>query len=117
MRRWRKMTWTIIAWCVLMAIWIIGAIASADPESQCAREAYRGACEAGSTAGTGIGVLALWFIWFFGFIILSLIWFMTRPKGRECPVCGENVKRGRTICPSCQYDFAAAVDHEPPRPA
>jgi len=117
MRRWRKMTWVIVAWCVVMAIWIVAAIASADPSGQCARETYRGACEAGSTAGSGIAVVALWFIWFFGFLVLSLIWFMTRPKGRECPVCGETVKRGRTTCPGCRYDFAAAVDHEPPAPA
>lgn len=109
------MTWTIIAWCVLMALWLIAVIISADPAGKCAHEAYRGACEAGTTAGTGIGVVALWFIWFFGFIVLALIWFMTRPSGRECPACGERVKRGRTACPNCQFDFAAAAGHEPPR--
>lgn len=111
------MTWLIIVWCVLMAAWIVGAIASADPAGDCARETYRGACEAGTAAGTGIGVLALWFIWFFGFLILSLIWFMSRPRERICPACGEDVKRGWTACPSCRFDFAAAVDHEPPRSA
>ncbi len=115
--RWRKMSWAIVAWCVVMALWIVGAIISADPANDCAREAYRGACEAGSTAGSGIAVVALWFIWFFGFIALSLIWFMTRPKGRNCPACGEQVKRGHTKCPSCDFDFAAAVDHESPHPA
>ncbi len=115
--RWRKMTWLIVVWCVVMAAWIVGVIASADPSSQCAHDAYRSACEAGSTAGAGIGVVALWFIWFFGFVILSLIWFMSRPKGRTCPACGEDVKRGFTVCPSCQFDFAAAVKHEPPAPA
>jgi lysylphosphatidylglycerol synthetase-like protein (DUF2156 family) len=108
------MTWTIIVWCVLMAVWIIAALASASPADECAREVYRGACEAGSTAGSGLAVVALWFIWFFGFLILSLIWFMSRPKGRTCPACGENVKRGRTVCGGCQFDFAGAVGHEPP---
>jgi lysylphosphatidylglycerol synthetase-like protein (DUF2156 family) len=107
------MTWVVIVWCVVMAVWIIGAIASADPHQQCAHDVYRSACEAGSNAGTGIGVVALWFVWFFGFLILSLIWFMSRPKGRTCPACGENVKRGKTACPSCDYDFAAAVGHNP----
>jgi hypothetical protein len=100
-----------------MALWIIAGIANSDPSNNCAHETYRGACEAGSTAGAGIAIVALWFIWLFGFIALSLIWFMTRPKGRTCPACGEKVKKGRTICPDCQYDFAAAVGHEPPRPA
>lgn len=113
MRQWRKMTWAILAWCVLMAVWIIAAIASADSANDCAREAYRSACEAGSDVGSGIAVIALWFIWFFGFIALSLIWFMTRPKGRECPACGETVKRGRTVCQGCNFDFAAALEHEP----
>jgi hypothetical protein len=105
----RKMTWVVVLWCILMAVWIIGAIVSANPSSNCAHGAYKSACEAGSSAGTGIGVVALWFIWFFGFVILSLIWFMSRPKGRICPTCGENVKKGRTTCPGCQFDFAAAV--------
>jgi hypothetical protein len=110
---WRKMTWVLIIWCVVMAIWLIAAAGQGD---DCARETYRSACEAGSDVGKGIGVAFIWFFWFFGFLALSLIWFMTRPKGRDCPACGENVKKGRTICPGCQYDFAAAVDHEP-RPA
>jgi hypothetical protein len=112
MRNWRKMTWAILVWCVLMAVWIVAALGT-DTSSHCAHEAYRSACEAGSDAGKGIGVVALWFVWFFGFIVLSLIWFMTRPKGRECPACGEHVKRGRTACPLCAFDFAAAVAHEP----
>lgn len=106
MRKWRKMTWVVIAWCVLMAIWIVAALASGD-SGECARETYRGACEAREDVSKGIGVIVLWFIWFFGFVALSLIWFMTRPKGRDCPVCGEKVKRGLTQCPGCGHDFAA----------
>jgi lysylphosphatidylglycerol synthetase-like protein (DUF2156 family) len=101
------MTWVVVVWCVLMAVWIVAAITSADPSGNCAHETYRGACEAGSNAGTGIGVAALWFIWFFGFIALSLIWLMSRPKGRTCPTCGEQVKRGLTACSACGHDFAA----------
>lgn len=117
---WRKMTWVVVIWCVLMAIWIVAAIAGADNADECARESNRflsqAACEDARDAGTGIGVVILWFIWFFGFIALSLIWFMTRPKGRECPACGENVKRGRTACPKCGHDFAAAAVPGPPQP-
>ena len=122
--RWRKMTWVVIAWCVIMAIWIIGAIASADT-SDCAKEATKyfsqQTCEDASNAGTGIGVVVLWFVWFFGFSALSLIWFMTRPKGRDCPACGEKVKKGLTACPNCGHDFmaaaAAAAQQPPPPPA
>lgn len=107
---WRKMTWVVIVWCVVMAVWLVAAAGQGD---NCAHETYRSACEAGSDVGKGIGVVFIWFFWFFGFLALSLIWFMTRPKGRDCPACGQNVKRGRTVCQGCRYDFAAAVDHEP----
>lgn len=107
------MTWVVIVWCVVMAFWIIGGITSADPASNCAGEAYRDACETGSSAGTGLGIVVLWFVWFFGFIALSLIWFMTRPKGRTCPACGEKVKKGLTTCPGCGHDFAAAATSQP----
>lgn len=111
------MTWVIVIWSVLMAIWIIAALAGADNSAKCAQEAHhylsQSACTDARNAGTGIGVVVLWFVWFFGFLALSLIWFMSRPKGRACPACGENVRKGLTVCPSCQYDFARAVSHEP----
>lgn len=113
---WRKMTWVVLIWCVLMAAWIVAAIGS-DTSADCARETYRSACEAGSDVGKGIGVVVLWFVWFFGFVALSLIWFMTKPKGRECPACGENVRKGRTTCPACGHDFAAAASLPQPHPA
>jgi rubredoxin len=48
-------------------------------------------------------------IGFFGFVFFSLIWFMTRPRGRDCPVCGSLVKRGQTACKSCGHDFRTAA--------
>lgn len=118
MRRphWRKMTWVLILWTVLMAIWIVAGAATVDPANECAGEEFRGACEAGTEAGEAIGIGALVVLWFFGFMVLSLIWFMTRPKGRECPACGERVKRGFTACPACGHDFAAAAATPAPSP-
>jgi lysylphosphatidylglycerol synthetase-like protein (DUF2156 family) len=109
--RWRKMTWVIVVWCVVMALWIVGGIVSADSASNCTEPSAisRSTCEDASDVGTGLGVIALWFVWFFGFIALSLIWFMTRPKGRTCPACGEKVARGLTACRGCGHDFAAAL--------
>lgn len=106
MRRphWRKMTWVLIIWSVLILIWAIAGGAGNDCGSE-TTQLNREACE----AGTGIGVALIFFIGFIGFVFFSLIWFMTRPKGRECPACGERVKRGRTECPDCGHDFAAAA--------
>ena len=100
MRKWRKMTWVVIAWTVLILVWIItGAAANecADEVDQLSREA----CE----AGTGIGVALIALIGFFGFVFLSIIWFMTRPRTRDCPRCGSDVKKGVMTCKSCGYDF------------
>lgn len=101
---WRKMTWVLIVWSAFIVIWAISGTASNDCGSQ-ASQAAKSGCE----AGTGIGVALILFIGFFGFVFFSLIWFMTRPRGRDCPVCGERVKRGQTKCSNCGHDFAAAV--------
>jgi hypothetical protein len=105
------MTWTILLFTALMAAWAIGGAATADNAAKCANDTVLGAetCTNARNAGTGIAVVLIFLLWFLGFIILSLIWFMTRPKGRVCPVCGESAKRGRTTCKSCGHDFAAAV--------
>lgn len=70
---WRKMTWALIVWTVIMVTWMIGGSVSAqkgcDPN-------YQGACN----TGTAIGVGLLIGLWFLGFVVLSLIWFMTRSK-------------------------------------
>jgi hypothetical protein len=48
--KWRKMTWALLLWGTLIALWIvIGALATAS----------------------AVGA--------FGFLVLGFIWFMTRP--------------------------------------
>jgi hypothetical protein len=109
---WRKMTWLILIFTALMATWAVAGAATADNAAQCARDAgglSQQACTDARNAGTGLGVALIVLLWFFGFVVLSLVAFMTRPKGRPCPVCGTIVKRGRTACPSCGHDFAAAA--------
>ena len=103
----RKMTWVLILWCGLILAW---AVAGGDSANQACRagavnQLQRDACD----AGTGIGVALVLFIGFVGFLFFALIWFMTRPKGRDCPACGELVKKGRTTCESCGFDLAAAA--------
>lgn len=114
MRRphWRKMTWVLIAWSALILVWAIGGGTSAA--NDCAKQtgdAYLSAhaAQEACNTGTGIGIAAIVILGFIGFVVLSLIWFMTRPKGRDCPACGTNVKRGHIRCGSCGHDFAAAA--------
>lgn len=91
MRRphWRKMTWAIIVWCVLILTWAVAGGASNKCASQ-TTALNQNACE----AGTGIGVALILFIGFFGFVFLSLIWFMSRLRTRPCPNCGEDIQEG-----------------------
>lgn len=105
MRHWRKMTWTIWGWTILCAIWIgagIGAKGGCNGLSH-------SACVAAGDVGHGIAVVLQFFVWLIVFLILSVIWFMTRPKGRTCPQCGEDVRKGQTQCRKCGYDFAASL--------
>lgn len=88
--RWRLPTWLILIFTVLMVAWARSALSNTD------------------AATTAIGATFVFGIWFVGFIILSIIWFMTRPDRRYCPVCGREVKRGRKICKKCGHDFALA---------
>jgi hypothetical protein len=82
MRRphWRKMTWALIAWSVVMGIWIVAAASTASGQPNDCVGLSAKACNDASDAGTAIGVGLLLFLWGFGFVILSLVWFMSRPK-------------------------------------
>lgn len=102
----RKMSWTIIVFSVLMLIW---AISAGGASTDCTKDAYTGACKAGEAVGRGIAVTLIVFIWFFGFVVLSIVWFMTKPKHRTCPTCGHDVKKGLTACKNCGHDFAASA--------
>jgi hypothetical protein len=53
---WRKMTWAILLWSGAMLTWL-----------------------AGTEPGVALGAL----LWFLGFVVLSLIWFMSRPLWRQ----------------------------------
>jgi len=83
-RAWRKMTWALIGWSALILTWAIAGGASNDARGYC--EAHpsqylsQHACEQARNVGTGIGVAAILFVGFLGFVVLSLVWFMTRPK-------------------------------------
>lgn len=108
--RWRKMTWALVIFSALMLVWAIAGGAAAQDEGAI-RDCMEGGilsradCEDLQDAGTGLGVAFIFILWFIGFLILSLVWLMSRPKHRTCPHCGNDVKKGRTTCKNCGYDF------------
>lgn len=110
--RWRVFTWVILAFNVIMLIW---AIAGASTSESC--KGLVGdeltICQAGQV-GTGIGVGLIILLWALGDIILGVVWLITRPHSRYCPVCGNKVRRGVMQCRDCGFDFRQAVT--PPKP-
>jgi hypothetical protein len=102
--RWRIFTWVILAFNVLMLIWVISAIASGESCTELTGDQLT-ECQAGQV-GTGIGVALIIVLWALGDVILGVLWLVTRPRRRDCPVCGNSVRRGLTRCPSCGYDFS-----------
>jgi hypothetical protein len=80
MPRWRKATWALLIWNVLMVIWIVGGVGAVG--DNCAGETGDALelCQGATAVGAGIGVTFLIVIWFIGFIVLGLIWLMSRPK-------------------------------------
>lgn len=87
--RWRKMTWALLIWTTICAVWI-GAGIGDRPSQDCSTDpaVVSGtlsleACQAASDVGTGIGVVLVGFLWFLGFLILALVWLMSRPRKVE----------------------------------
>jgi hypothetical protein len=104
--RWRKMTWLVNVWNLIFFIWIVAGISD-----RTSKECPPGdqLCINASDTGTAIGVALVLVLWFVGFIVLALVWLMSRPRHRQCPRCGHDVKKGLTNCGNCGYDFVAAT--------
>jgi hypothetical protein len=107
MPHWRKATWALVVWNALMLLWVVSGVMNVS--SNCAGMTGDAltTCQAGTAIGAGIGVTFIGMIWFVGFIVFSLVWLMSRPSKRQCPRCGNDVKKGLTVCPSCQFEFGA----------
>jgi len=97
---WRKMTWTVLIFNVLMVIWLVTGL-TASTGSCNGLDANT--CAAASDVGHGIAATLQIVVWVLGDIILGVLWLVT--KGRSCPVCGRGVKRGLVACKGCGHDF------------
>lgn len=95
--KWRKMTWTILVWSGLFVWWIFSATGD-RPSKDCIHDpdVLNGTisldlCQDASDVGTGLGVSLIIMLWFFGFFILSIVWFMSRPRQQEVIVVERRV--------------------------
>ena len=100
--KWRFMTWLILAFSGFMLWWAIAGTMSAAKNANCNGDE---ACQTGTAVGGAIGVGFIFVLWAIGFVILGIIWLMTRSRQRACPVCGNGVKNGHIMCRSCGHDF------------
>lgn len=104
--RWRKATWALAIFNVLMLVWAISAGNVAQKNCAGVTQANLAACQVGTGVGTGVALALIIGLWFIGFIVLALIWIMSRPSKRQCPQCGRDVKKGLITCKRCGFSFA-----------
>lgn len=106
---WRIFTWVILAFNVIMLVWVVSGAATGESCSGKTGDELS-LCEAGQ-AGTGIGVFLVILLWALGDIILGVLWLITKPRRRMCPTCGNSVRKGVTQCSTCGFDFRQ-VQHQ-----
>lgn len=78
--RWRPLTWVILAFNLLMPVWlVVGVSAASDSGEECVDELCRDANDVGTAIGAGVVL----FIWMAGAVILGVIWLVTnKSSGR-----------------------------------
>lgn len=69
MRSWRKSTWALLIWTVIGVLWLYTGWSAVAEGGTSDAEAVGGA----------IGSMVVIFFWFLGFVVLSIIWFASRP--------------------------------------
>ena len=81
MPKWRKATWALAIWNVLMILWLATAIGGVGPLS-CADEsgAALAVCEAGVNIGRNLGLSFVLIVWLIGFVAFGLVWMSSRPR-------------------------------------
>jgi len=99
---WRKTTWIILIWNILMVVWIIAGV-QGNPNNCTASQQL---CNDATNVGKGLGVAFIIVVWLIGDALLSVIWLVTNRNRRVCPACGRSAKVGETTCKSCSHNFA-----------
>ena len=80
MPKWRKMTWGIVIWTAIFVVWAASGVGAVSNRCDGLAGTALTNCQAATAVGGGIGLSVLFFLWFIGFIVLAIVWFMTRPR-------------------------------------
>jgi hypothetical protein len=103
---WRIFTYVILIVNALFLIWIIaGASSDNDTTAKNCGSLDVKTCNDAQNVGKGIGVTIIIVLWVIVDIILLVLWLITNRKKRDCPVCGNSVKKGQMTCKNCGHDF------------
>jgi hypothetical protein len=73
-------SWALLIWTAVFVLW--GVSGAGAVSNNCAGLSGNelSTCQAGTAIGGGIGLSLIFFLWFIGFIVLAIVWFMTRPR-------------------------------------
>lgn len=75
----RPLTWVILGWNALMAVWlVVGVVGAANSTNKDCVGQFADSCKSGAAIGTGIGIFLILGIAAFGDMILGVIWLVTR---------------------------------------
>jgi hypothetical protein len=78
------MTWVLVAWTALITVWVIAGVTTRTSKDCTASGVLsQKDCVNASDAGTAIGVGLVVFLGFMGFVVLGMVWYMTRPKSNR----------------------------------
>jgi hypothetical protein len=100
------MTWVLILWVAATVLFIvlINTAANNDVREECVGDEFE--CDTAISIASGVWTAIGFVVGFMGFVVLGIIWLMTRPR-RHCPACGADAKKGITQCRKCGYLFTA----------
>lgn len=80
--RWRPLTWVVLAFNLLMLVWlVVGVNAASDQGKSCVDQV----CEDANDVGTAIGAGVILFVWAAGAVILGVIWLVTNRSFQRGP--------------------------------
>lgn len=101
---WRIFTYFILLVNLVFLIWIIAGANTGSSKKDCAGLTAQ-ECHDATNVGKGIGIAFIIILWALFDVIFGVLWLITNRKKRDCPVCGNGVKKGQMQCKNCGHDF------------